>query len=301
MPHAKRQEYSNLFGAFAIVLIGSQFPTSFSVERGNSDVVGLILWSLSFYCFKRKQGFWAGILGALAIYPKIYPIFAVGVLICYIVPSIIRGSVDRKYYFRCLAGGLVGLAVPAMLQMPQLIQYVSEVLPRLAIMNGTLSAVAHSIWGLFDPGLGSVRNFGVVSVGFLMLIPWAIFGMRSLESNVGYVFSGALAVSTFFAKTSYDYNLITVYPLLVTLLFSGDGMGLPSRRVRLAYFVTGIVILAMHISHDLTPVWFSYMHLVFQCAWIGCLGWTFVFFSFGKTRLSVPRLASEEGSDTRST
>jgi len=52
-----------------------------------------------------------------------------------------------------------------------------------------------------------------------LLALWAWAGARAIARGEDWwALAGALAVSTYNQRTSWDYNLITVYPLLVLLL-----------------------------------------------------------------------------------
>jgi hypothetical protein len=52
--------------------------------------------------------------------------------------------------------------------------------------------------------------------GLLGVWMWAS-GKAAARGDVAMAFAGALAVSTYVPRTSFDYNLITTYPLLLLL------------------------------------------------------------------------------------
>jgi hypothetical protein len=55
----------------------------------------------------------------------------------------------------------------------------------------------------------------MISLGLLVL--WALADSAILFRDPLLAFAGSLAFSTYFAGISYDYNLITVYPLFYVL------------------------------------------------------------------------------------
>jgi hypothetical protein len=49
----------------------------------------------------------------------------------------------------------------------------------------------------------------------ILLVTWLVGAVRAVGRDPLLVFAGALAISTSFSNTSWDYNLVTCLPLLV--------------------------------------------------------------------------------------
>ena len=86
-------------------------------------------------------------------------------------------------------------------------------LPAFAAYLPAVSTYSHSVPSTFlhPPGASRFVSGALLCVWNAVAFYW--FPRRPRE-----IFAGALAISTYFAATSYDYNLITVYPLLLVVL-----------------------------------------------------------------------------------
>jgi hypothetical protein len=113
-------------------------------------------------------------------------------------------------------GGALGVFVATLLVFPKdSLIYLRDVLPGFAKTMTFACEFSHSVptyVGTEYPGFSVM-----ITVALLGLWAWA--GARAIvRGEAWWVLAGALAVSTYNQRTSWDYNLITVYPLLLLLL-----------------------------------------------------------------------------------
>jgi len=174
-----------------IALLLIQFPMLFAFERGNTDAVVVALWTASFVLRRRGRDAAAGALAGLAAAFKVYPLFALLVL-------------AFRVRLRFLLGALAALAVAALAFGRQTLEYV-----HVALVYANERPVA----SLFSHAVGAYYAWPWLWIA-LLLGAWAITAWRGDDELA---FAGALAVSTFAIPTSYDYNLICAYPLIVVL------------------------------------------------------------------------------------
>ena len=207
-----------------------QFPVAFAVERGNSDVLIVLFWTASMLLFRAGKPTLAGAAGGLSVALKVYPILAV------VAVSGALFFFDRRLLLRWLAGAIGGLAFAVALLPIETWVYVREVLPFFAARTPPQEIYSHSV-----PALAGRVGARLVAAALLAL--WSFAGARTLAVDPRRAFAGALAISTYFAATSYDYNLVTCYPLLV-LCF----VGLAARGSRLdgVLALGGIVAILAH-------------------------------------------------------
>ena len=67
-----------VFVVGAALLAG--FPALFAMERGNNDILVVLLWTLCFRLFQSRRSLLAGCAAGVAITLKLYPLFAVAVV-----------------------------------------------------------------------------------------------------------------------------------------------------------------------------------------------------------------------------
>lgn len=185
-----------------LLLLLPQFPLIFAAERGNNDVLIVILWTLSCLAMDRSRVTLAGFLAGAAVVVKVYPLFALAVVL-----GVLARTPERVLKF---AGGASLAAVAFVIAFPEATVAYLGILREFAAQKPPALVYSHGL----PSHLGQV---GVVT-GVGLLILWIVTGFRSSDrGDRAGVLAGALAISTFFSYTSYDYNLITTYPLLVVL------------------------------------------------------------------------------------
>lgn len=213
-------------GTAALVLV--QMPTVFAIERGNSDIWVVALWSLAAWSFARRRWFASGLLISVAGLSKVYPLIPGGLIVlCALIHASLQASrrplgqaspvngrpLAMIHAARFSAGALVGLIGGFALTLAQSIKYFFEVLPPWSKAVAVIPGMSHSIPAFFPNPLW--LKYAIQSA---LLVIWARAAVLFLRSDPKLVFAGLLAISTYFAGVSYDYNLITVYPLILVVL-----------------------------------------------------------------------------------
>ncbi len=199
-------------GLFGVVLLAG-FPAMFAMERGNNDILVLLLWTLSLRSFQAERRFMSGLFAGLAVSLKLYPAFAVVVLSAGLLGS--TALADRQRRREVLTVGIGLLLPPALVSLAlwdQTAQYLRR-LPDFAAHLPEVSTYSHSLPATFGGTPGAASWVSGILLSVWVAAAWGRCADRPRE-----VFGGALAISTYFAATSYDYNLITVYPILLVLL-----------------------------------------------------------------------------------
>jgi hypothetical protein len=185
------------------LLLLAQFPFAFALERSNNDVLPVVLWTAAAALFVGRRIAASGAAAGLAIILKVYPL--VSFAIVFVGAIRVRLRLAAVLGIGCVLGALVG-SVP---WWPETVEYATRVLPELAELPRELSISNHVLDAL--PLLPVVR----VAVGLALVGSWFLAASTRLDSSPSMVFAGALAISTYFSSISWDYNLITAYPLLL--------------------------------------------------------------------------------------
>lgn len=208
-----------------------QFPFVFALERGNNDIIPVALWTAATTLLIWRRDWLAGGLAGLAVATKVYPAIAVAVtglgLLRTKWTSIIRLGI----------GGLGVVALSTVLWWDDMIQYTTEVLPSFIARSPDAYVYSHTLSALALPP--------VVTTGLALALfsSWALLAWRRIDDTPLLVLAGALAISTYFSSTSWDYNLITTYPLL--LLVTARALAPDSRfQWKAASFTALLVIVA---------------------------------------------------------
>jgi hypothetical protein len=243
-----------VFGA----LLVAQFPATFAIERGNNDAVVVLLWTGAVLLFARGRHLLAGSLAGLAAAAKLYPAFGAAVLLCGVVGSAARAGRAGVRPAARFAAGLFGApAIVTVLFRTQTAEYLGKVLPAFAAHLPGVSLHSHSVPATFG-GAASL-------VSAMLVVAWCAAAFLRMDRAPALVFAGALAVSTYVARTSFDYNLVTAYPLL--LVCFARARDLPAARARWAFLALalGLVAIAAHRA------WFvraPHAHVVLQVLWL---------------------------------
>ena len=198
---------------FAALLV-VQYPVTFAIERGNSDVVILAMWSAAAFSWVRGSAIIAGFLWAGAAAYKVYPTIALLAVAAGLLVTGLSGVREEIKRFRyALFGGalLVGFLIGLLFD--QYTLYVKEVLPVFAQSDSGPSHYSHSLSFLRE----SYGTWAEALARILVLLPWILAAFRCFRSDPAIILAGALASSVYIASTSYDYNLLVTFPLLVLL------------------------------------------------------------------------------------
>lgn len=245
---------------FFILLFLVQYPSLFALERGNNDVLVLLYWTLAYLNFRRKNyffvGFFLGFVTTLKLYPAIGVLFLIGAMVCV-------AKSDRLILLRGLGGMVSGVVVPTLLLFEDSKLYFATVLPQWMQVKMNMPWLNHSVPSNMGPRQTAFYFFTLWSV-------WAWAGFKNIKRQPASIFAGALACSTFFSGVSFDYNLITVYPLL---FYIGSGLFQrgPNSVVDAVLFVSGVVVIFVP-RHWLPHSAFQHPLLTLQLIWLVCTG-----------------------------
>jgi hypothetical protein len=204
---AARWRTDGRLGLFAgLLLVG--YPLLFALERGNNDVLVLLCWAGALVAWR---GGWAGLAGGAIGFSaalKVYPALGAVPLAAAVLVDLATRPERRAAALRFAAGGVAGLAVPALLLLGQTRTWATVKLPEFAGIVPAPSSFSHSLAGALSPA--SPRLLQAI-----LLLAWAAAAVRRWRDDPALVLAGALAASTSFAGVSFDYNLVTALPLLL--------------------------------------------------------------------------------------
>jgi hypothetical protein len=258
-----------LFG----VLLITQFPAVFAIERGNNDTFVVLLWTAAVALFVRERRLLAGCAAGLAAAAKLYPGVGCAVILAGAAGVALRGRREpgrRRAAIQLAAGLLVAPAAVTLALWTQTRHYVEKVLPAFAAHLPAESLHSHSVPATAGALAGAVSA--------VMVAAWCVAAFLRLERAPLEIFAGALAVSTYVAGTSFDYNLVTVYPLLVVLFAraftttAGESpSGMSAGQARWAPLVSFAVLVLGLTSVTVHRGWFGQratLHVALQIAWV---------------------------------
>jgi len=194
-----------------------QYPFVFEIERGQSDVVPVVLLTAGALLFTRKRYALSGVVVGVATAYKLYPIFpcivfTIGLFLVWLKRAR-RGPLD---WLRFGASAVCGFMAVNLLFLSDAKLYFFKVLPGVsaAYIPAHIWVHAHSYVSL---GGAQYTSFSLaICAGFLALWGWAA-GQAMLRDDAPLALAGGLAISTYFSAFSFDYNLVTAYPLLMLL------------------------------------------------------------------------------------
>jgi hypothetical protein len=199
------------------VLLLFQYPFVFALERGNTDTPAILFYTLASFWFVRRRLGLAGAAAGLAAGFRLYPAMPVMVLTLSLLLAARAQdrSVDRWGWLR-FASAALGVFVATLLVFAKdSLIYLRDVLPGFAKTFTFACEFSHSVPTYVG---GEYPGFAVI-ISIALLGLWAWAGARAIARGEDWwALAGALAVSTYNQRTSWDYNLITIYPLLVLLL-----------------------------------------------------------------------------------
>jgi len=120
----------------------------------------------------------------------------------------------RWTWFLFGAGALAAFALTLLVFFGEAKTYLLDVLPKYSDTYTPRTIWGHSIPTFVGPLYPNVARARIA--GLLGGWRWA-GGKAAARGNAAMAFAGALAVSTYVPRTSFDYNLISTYPLLLLL------------------------------------------------------------------------------------
>jgi hypothetical protein len=214
-PSAKEAGDRHEVPVFCVLLL-FQYPFVFALERGNTDTVAIVFYTFAAFWFVRRRLSLAGAAAGLAAGFRLYPALAVMVVTAALLLA--ERSKARhivKWGWLRFGGGALGAFGATLLAFPKdSLIYFRDVLPAYAKGFTPSCEFSHSVptfVGTEYPAFAAL-----IAIGLLALWAWA--SARAIARGEDWwALAGALAVSTYNQRTSWDYNLITVYPLLLLL------------------------------------------------------------------------------------
>ena len=245
-------------------LLLAQFPLLFAVERGNNDVVVVLGWSLAFVLFSRGRTVLSGVLAGACAAAKLYPAIAVAV----VAFGLWRFEpIARRRCLGFVAGAGLACACAVALFPADTLAYVKDELPRFQPWDFVVDPFAHAL-PMLVPSLPVVGHL----LSAWLFVLWLLVGTRRLGTDPGPAFAGAIAISTYFASVSYDYNLLTVYPLLLLLFDRSHERPFGRPWVLL---MLGLVAIVADRGLFEGPV-LARVHVLLEVAWLALTGLYFL-------------------------
>jgi hypothetical protein len=251
--------------AFGVLLV-TQYPAAFAIERGNNDTFVVLLWTAAVALHLADRRFLAGCAAGLAAAAKLYPAVSCGVLVAGLAGAAFRGYRDpvrRGAALRLGSGMLLAPVLVTLLFFTQTRHYLERVLPTFAAHLPAESLYSHSVPATLGPAASTVSA--------ILILAWCVASFLRLERAPVEIYAGALAVSTYVAGTSFDYNLVTVYPLLIVLVARAlDEAPAPSgagRAPLASWLVLALGLVAVTVHRG----WFGQraaLHVALQIAWV---------------------------------
>lgn len=177
------------------------YPNLFLLERGNSDMFIVFFWSFAFWLYRQEKYWLSGSFLALAVFAKLYPVYALIIL----APFVLR---DLKKHRDLILGFALGVALIVLIAPNLWFEYLVDVLPKWSSAKTPIYNLAHSLKSLPWPSLGSAIYLAGVAF-------WMIAASKSNVRRINWAWAGGLAICTFNNGVSFDYNLVTVFPLAI--------------------------------------------------------------------------------------
>ena len=164
----------------------------------------------------RKRLWLAGAAAGLAAGFRLYPVFPVIVVTAALLLATRSGERRvAKWGWLHFGGGAFAAFAATLLAFPrESLVYFRDVLPGYAKTFTFSCEFTHSV----PTYVGAQYPAFAIIIAIALLGLWTWASARAIaRGEEWWALAGALAVSTFNQRTSWDYNLITVYPLLVLL------------------------------------------------------------------------------------
>jgi Glycosyltransferase family 87 len=195
-------------------LLSIQFPVAFLIERGGTDTVPVLLWSLASYCLCRRSLTFAGVLAGIATAYKLYPVVPTVILSVALLSSAFRSTAFKRLDFlRFGASALAAFGFCNAVFYHEARVYFGVTLPNFSDQRTPIATCMHSIVSV--AGTAHTLYPKLVLLLFFALFCWS--AALAISARPALTSAAVLAMSTFFAGTSWDYNLVTTYPLLLLL------------------------------------------------------------------------------------
>lgn len=195
----KFYKYYFAFGLISLI----QAPSFFALERGGTDIIFIIPWTMAMFFGLKDLWIFSGIFMAIAALLKIYPVMAIAPIIF----GLFLTEKNKVNFLKCALAIIATVIIAFAFDWDLWKIFVFEILPREAKLTIGTNTIGHSLIGPFS-------KFFVYP---LMIGFWILFARLFAIKNNHYkkiAFAGTLALSTYFNGHSFDYNLIAVFPFI---------------------------------------------------------------------------------------
>jgi len=193
-------------------LLMLQFPFVFALERGNTDTVSVLLYTLAAWLFTRRRIGLAGVAAGVAAGFKLSPVVAVVIMTGGLLWAWRRAGAWT--WLRFSGAALAAFALTLLVFFRDSRTFVFEVLPKYAKTLTPVNAFGHAMPTFVG---GDYPTFALL-LSLCLVAAWVWAAARAIaRGDEAMAFAGSLAVSTYVQRTSFDYNLISGYPLLLLL------------------------------------------------------------------------------------
>ncbi len=259
---AKTKIFAPVNALFWLLLL-PQYPFFFTIERGNSDVPSVLLWSIGAYLLTIENFFLAGFIFSTALLYKLYPVIPLAIIGLGFLVSVARGSAkDRKNLLTFVSGIVMPVMFQLLVSFEQTKIYFLTVLPTFASKSSDLGVYSHSIKPLdeYIPGAAAV-------IKAMLFLGWCFLSVRIFKKDLPLLLAGTIAISTFLGNTAYEYNLITCYPFLLLLIFRANSL-----KDYLWTFL-GVALMVGHRAvwptiDGLAPFPLPYLKILLEVSWL---------------------------------
>lgn len=262
-----------LFSAFCFaLLLGVQFPMMFAMERGNVDALIVFIWVFSAWAYSKSNLYlgWSGF--ALASTLKLFP--GVGLIPFIFGQTLGRRGQTKEWILTQWKPAIAAMALvllASFLDYENTKAYVFGVLPKYSRLRVEVAYYSHSLPAVFhsSPALKYLSWLSLYG-------SWAYLVHKKIRSDSFFVISGLLATTTFVAGVSYDYNLLTAYPLLFLLYLRA------SSKIDWALVLSGLLVFTgqagLYLASRLVTSFPRELHVASLIGWLVILA---LYLAFG--------------------
>jgi len=226
------------------------YPSVFSYERGQNDVLILLLISVMAVLLNRRKWFCLGTVISLSVLMKVYPAFIFVPFFFFSLFCILSGLVRRKGMnvgLRLMAGLFFGVLIVVLPLYSQHLYFLTVTLPALTVLTEELPGclICHSIPIAFG-SRGTVLATGlwILVSGCLVhfLYRWTICKELRFRVPSFLAFTWITALMIYFPRTSFDYSLILLIPLFAVISISSEQIRGAAVRLGLLLLLLGFAL-----------------------------------------------------------
>lgn len=271
IPFIMRKFFTNISisSSFLLsILLLFQAPSYYSLERGGTDIIFTIPWMFASIFFLQKKIAFAAILMCLSVLLKLYPAIAI---LCVTLSYIhFKKYLSKDFCIYALSGG-VSTVFFILVDFNLWKDFFTIALTKANSMPIGTNAISHSLVGPFN-------KFIVYALMFYFCFSFSkLIASKNNDLKALGLFT-AIGFSTYFSNHSFDYNLVTIYPLIIFLIFSQIDDS--NRLFRNKYLILSIALFILTIFGPSNLVFSAHKYTIklklllqiisFQLIYIGC-------------------------------